>query len=95
MDLDLGALPLSPACRAYAASRKLDPVNLALMGGEDYELLFTVSPRQRPRLEQAAVERGFSLARIGTIQPRRFGIQAVSPHGRRHRLANTSYEHFT
>jgi thiamine-monophosphate kinase len=95
VDLDLGALPLSPACRAYAASRKLDPVNLALMGGEDYELLFTVSPRQRPRLEQTAVERGFSLARIGTIQPRRFGIQAVSPHGRRHRLANTSYEHFT
>jgi thiamine-monophosphate kinase len=95
VELDLGTLPLSPACRAYAASRKLDPVNLALTGGEDYELLFTISPRQRARLERSAVERGFSLACIGTIQPLRFGIQAVSPHGRRHRLANTSYEHFT
>jgi thiamine-monophosphate kinase len=94
-DLDLGALPLSPACRAYAASRKLDPVDLALTGGEDYELLFTVSPRQRPRLERTAVKRGFSLTCIGKIHPLRIGIQAVSPHGKRHRLANTSYEHFT
>jgi thiamine-monophosphate kinase len=93
--LDLSALPLSPACRAYAASRKLNPVDLALTGGEDYELLFTVSPRQRSRLERTALERGFSLACIGKIHPLRFGIQALSPYGRRHRLANTSYEHFT
>jgi len=94
-DLHLGALPLSPACRAYAASRKLDPVDLALTGGEDYELLFTVSPRQRPRLEQSALKQEFSLTCIGKIHPLRFGVQAMSPHGRRHRLANTSYTHFT
>ena len=93
--LDLSALPLSPACRAYAASRKLDPVDLALTGGEDYELLFTVPPRQRPRLERTALERGLSLTCIGKIHPLRFGIQALSPHGRPHPLANRSYEHFT
>jgi thiamine-monophosphate kinase len=95
VELDLGALPLSPACRAYVASRKLDPVGLALAGGEDYELLFTVSPRHCPRLEHAAIKRGFSLTCIGRIHPFRFGIQALSPQGKRHRLANTSYEHFT
>jgi thiamine-monophosphate kinase len=95
VDLNLGALPLSPACRAYAASRKLDPEDLALAGGEDYELLFTVSPRQRTRLEQSALSLGFSLTCIGTIHPFRFGIQALTSHGRRHRLENTSYEHFT
>jgi thiamine-monophosphate kinase len=93
--LDLGALPLSPACWAYAASRELDPVDLALTGGEDYELLFTVSPRQRLRLERTALKRGFSLTCIGKIHPLRFGIQAVSLDGQRHRLANTSYNHFT
>lgn len=93
--LDLGALPLSPACRSYAASRKLDPVDLALTGGEDYELLFTVSPRQRHRLQQSAIEQGFVLTPIGKIHPHRFGIQALSPHGTSHRLANRSYKHFT
>ena len=95
VELDLGTLPLSPACRAYAASRKLDPVDLALTGGEDYELLFTVSPRQRPRLERTALKQGFSLTYIGNIHPHRFGMQALSSHGTRHRLANRGYEHFT
>jgi thiamine-monophosphate kinase len=95
VELDLGALPVSPACRAYGASRKLDPVGLALTGGEDYELLFTVAPRQCRRLAHAAITRGFSLTCIGRIHPFRFGIRALSPQGKRHRLANTSYEHFT
>ncbi len=94
-ELDLGALPLSPACRAFAAAQKVDPIDLALTGGEDYELLFTVSPRQRRRLEQSAIERGFSLTCIGTIQPFHFGVRTVSPDGKHRRLANTSYEHFT
>ena len=95
VELELGRLPLSTACRAYAAARKLDPVDLALAGGEDYELLFTVSPVRRTQLEQSALKRGFSLTCIGTIHPFRFGIQALAPNGRRHRLKNTSYEHFT
>jgi thiamine-monophosphate kinase len=95
VELNLGAFPLSPACRAYAAARKLDPVDLALTGGEDYELLFTVSPRQRRQLEQSAIEQGFSITCIGTIRGYRFGMQALTSHGTRHRLAMTSYEHFT
>jgi len=94
VEVDLSALPLSPACRAYAAARKLDPVDLALTGGEDYELLFTVSPRQCRQLEQSAIEQGFSITCIGTIRRYRFGMQALTSHGVRRRLAITSYEHF-
>ena len=94
-EVDLSVLPISTACHAYAAARKLNPEDLALTGGEDYELLFTVAPRQRPRLEQTALKHGFPLTRIGKIHPLRFGIQALSPYGHRHRLLNTSYRHFT
>jgi thiamine-monophosphate kinase len=33
--------------------RKLDPLQLALHGGEDYELLFTIPPRQSKKIRQA------------------------------------------
>ena len=94
-EIDLRALPLSTACRAYAATRKLNQADLALTGGEDYELLFTVSPRQRARLDRMVSKKGFALTCIGNIRPLRFGIQVLSPYGQHHRLENRSYRHFT
>jgi thiamine-monophosphate kinase len=94
VELDLSAIPLSPACRAYARSRRLDPVSAALAGGEDYELLFTVSPRSRERLEREAKRRGFRITNIGTIRPARLGRRAKFPGKASHRLTVTSYEHF-
>lgn len=93
-DLDLGALPLSTACRAYAASRQLDPVALAVTGGEDYELLFTLSPRHKAQVERAAKLRRFRMTCIGTIRPTRNGIQGIDLQGTKHPLPNMSYEHF-
>jgi thiamine-monophosphate kinase len=93
-DLDLTALPLSPACRAYAASRQLDPVALALTGGEDYELLFTLPSRRRAQVERAAKPHRFRMTYIGTIRPARNGIQAIGPGEKRYPLPITSYEHF-
>ena len=50
VEIDAAALPLSHACRAYAAETKTDPIQLALRGGEDYELLFTVPATWRAAL---------------------------------------------
>ena len=58
-DINLSALPLSPACRAYAKSTGQNPVTLALAGGEDYELLFTVASRHRRRFERLAARNNF------------------------------------
>lgn len=49
--VDVGKLPLSPELRRLCASRGWDPVNLALCGGEDYELLFTVAPNAIPPVD--------------------------------------------
>jgi thiamine-monophosphate kinase len=92
--VDLSAIPLSPALRAYADENRLNPVELALTGGEDYELLFTVSPRHRTRFERMAAETGIPAARIGTITSPGSGMQRIEPDGRRRPLAITSYEHF-
>ncbi len=72
--IDAGALPLEPAARAWFERRPGDAqtaVMAAMTGGDDYELLFTVRPRTRGRLE-AAMRRGDTvLTRIGvcTAEP--------------------------
>jgi thiamine-monophosphate kinase len=93
-DINLSALPLSPACQAYAKSTGRDPVTLALAGGEDYELLFTVASRHRRRFEGLATAQHIPFTRIGTIRPARSGVHSLAPDGKRRPLPITSYEHF-
>ncbi len=93
-EIEAAALPLSPACRAYAAAAGLDPVGIALRGGEDYELLFTVPPDKRTTLERRAREAGYRISRIGTIQPKQLGLRLKGRDGVSRRLRILSYRHF-
>jgi thiamine-monophosphate kinase len=73
------------------AKRKLDPLRMALHGGEDYELLFTVAPRHVPRLRKAP---GFSdLRAIGEIV-RGKQILLVGPEGNSRRLEPGGWDPF-
>jgi len=93
-EIDLGMLPISAACRAYAESRRLDAALIALTGGEDYELLFTAAPVKRATIARHARARGFHVTRIGTIRSRLFGIRMNTPDGTLKPIPNMSYEHF-
>lgn len=94
-EIESTLLPVSPACRAYAGFRGIDPAQFALAGGEDYELLFTVPKRQQAALEHEAPARGYHMTRIGVIRPARFGLRVKSNRGTLHPLPMTSYEHFS
>lgn len=89
-----GSLPLSRACRAYAMARGLDPVEIALQGGEDYELLFTVPRGQQLRFERLVKKTGFRMTCIGSITPKAAGLRLRTDAGATRPLPLTSYEHF-
>jgi thiamine-monophosphate kinase len=73
------------------AELKLDPLQMALHGGEDYELLFTVPPKHAKRLRQAP---DFAeITAIGEIERRR-GIRLVGIDGREKRLVPGGWDPF-
>jgi thiamine-monophosphate kinase len=65
--LETGRLPLSPALETFARLEGLDPAELALSGGDDYELLFTV-PRDRAGEIPGREAGGVAVAQIGIIE---------------------------
>lgn len=77
-------LPLSKALRAWAGIRA---ENLALMGGEDYELVFAARPALASRIESM----GFARV-VGKIVPARRGVAAY--HDGRRREVPPGFEHF-
>ncbi len=82
------ALPIADPARVVGARIGVDPVALALHGGEDYELLFTV-PTRRERLAAR-----MDAVLIGRIVPRRGGLRLVDPSGREKPLTPGGFDHF-
>ncbi|HYN07241.1 MAG TPA: thiamine-phosphate kinase [Vicinamibacterales bacterium] len=66
--IEADAIPIHAGSRRWAARSSGDALSLALSGGEDYELLFLVRPRQR-RAFLAAAQKGGRLpvTRVGRL----------------------------
>ncbi len=82
------SIPLSDAIRCLES----DPLPLALTGGDDYELCFTITPSKLDMLRQAVPELGVAV--IGTII-REQGMVRVDAQGNHHRVTGRlGYKHF-
>jgi thiamine-monophosphate kinase len=94
VEINRAALPISRPCAIFARRRDVDPADLALAGGEDYELLFTVRPSDQARLERDAARLKYRCTCIGEIKPASFGIRIRAEDGSLAPLVTDSYEHF-
>lgn len=88
-------LPLSRACRTYATAQQSNPSTYALAGGEDYELLFTVPPKNQKKLDKIVHALNYPITKIGSIRSKNFGVRLTSYNGKQKRLTRVSYQHFT
>ena len=84
-EIDAAAIPRA---RVGKSRHEVD-LDLALHGGEDYELLFTARPGVRIPNQIA----GIALTQIGRITRKR-AMLLRSPEGRSHRLEPRGWEHF-
>lgn len=90
-DVEIGRLPLERGHHTVATAAGEDPLELALSGGEDFELLFTASPREAQGLGKIAT-------RIGTIveaTTQRGRVRALDEQGQERPTARTGHRHFT
>ncbi len=85
-------LPIPAMCRNFAIANDLDPINLALYGGEEFELVVTFPPDKWAKVSKSVQQTGGSLTLIGKVveEPEKGLIideeeRVVEPKG---------YEHF-
>ena len=84
-------IPIDEQVAELSGRRALDPLQLALHGGEDFELLFTVRPQDVARLPKRVDSVG--VTRIGEITEAATGIK-ISEGTRVWDLAPGGWEHF-
>jgi thiamine-monophosphate kinase len=79
--IELERLPLQAGLAELAAEAGVDAFDLALSGGEDYELLATVPPARLADATTGVAATGVQLGVIGRVEPGR-GASFLDRQGR-------------
>ena len=81
-------LPFNEEARDFAYKLKLDPTACALSGGEDYELLFTIS-----QTDYETVKTNPSISIIGYMTDAAEGTNLITRSGNKHPLVAQGWNH--
>jgi thiamine-monophosphate kinase len=88
--IELERVPLAPGVDAIAESNGRDAYELAVTGGDDYELLFTAPRARHEDVEAAANAVGVPLALLGGAEPGAGIVMRTAGGGT---LSAAGYEH--
>lgn len=80
--------PFNEEAKNFAYKLQLDPTACALSGGEDYELLFTVSQDNYDKIRQNP-----SISVIGYMTPEQEGMHLITRAGNKHKLVAQGWNH--
>ncbi|MDJ0624692.1 MAG: thiamine-phosphate kinase [Desulfocapsaceae bacterium] len=92
--IESDCIPMDGKLPQVAAKLSLDPVELAVYGGEDYQLLFTAHPDNREKIQSVAQQTGVQLTKVGTTfagPPQVF----LESNGRRTDISFKGYQHIS
>lgn len=90
----LDALPLSVGFRENATVASPESLSPALAGGEDYELLFTVPPKEMPAVFRLMEQMGTPVTEIGVITDER-KLSVIGSDGEEIPFGKMGYDHFS
>lgn len=88
-EIDAIAIPMHKDVKAAAEMLGINPLDFAISGGEDFEILFSIPPEKQLSLEQS----GLVCHRVGRLVEASKGIQLVLSDGRNAPLPG-GYDHF-
>ncbi len=92
--IDVTHLPFSPSLRTISSMVARDAFEWALHGGEDYELLFSVSPgKEGGVIEAVQSTTGTPVTAIGTLCPASDGMKLVWSGGHEEVMIPRSWDH--
>ncbi|MDH5376513.1 MAG: thiamine-phosphate kinase [Candidatus Bathyarchaeota archaeon] len=88
----INRIPTAKEVERFATINELDPLELTLYGGEEYELVLTVKPRLWKKAEKAVEKVGGKLFPIGKVTAEKLVLLEID--GERRVIEPRGWEHF-
>jgi len=90
-EIDAMRIPFAPGLAEVASALGQNPLDWALTGGEDYELLFTAA---KEGFEEGVRKAPLPVTVIGKVVSQERGIQLLDSSGRRTAVSGGGWDHF-
>jgi len=87
-------IPLSSLYRRWGPTYSKNLYRIALSGGEDYELLFTASPKRKAAILSLARSLNVPITRVGEILPGKEGFHLIRKEGEKIPSYRLGFDHF-
>jgi thiamine-monophosphate kinase len=88
----INKLPIAEEVEKFAEINRLDPLELTLYGGEEYELVLTIKPNLWRKAEKAVEKVGGKLLSIGKVTAEKQVLMEID--GKRRVVEPRGWEHF-
>ena len=82
-------VPIHPDAQVQAINFNMDPITCALSGGEDYELLFTIDPKDLDKVKYLP-----DIYIMGDIVEQKDGVKLHTKGGNIHPIKAQGWNHF-
>jgi len=87
-------IPLLEGVQAFATLNKLDAIQLALNGGEEYHLILSIRRELWQRALEVSRNNQFNIIRIGRVIPQK-GVWMIDERKRTVRIKSRGWQHFS
>jgi thiamine-monophosphate kinase len=87
-------IPFSRLYRKWIHSYSKNPYQMALCGGEDYELLFAAPPKWRDKISTLALSSKTPITCIGEVLTKKEGLRLIKKDGKEYSPSRLGFEHF-
>ncbi len=88
----IDTVPVAPETVEFAEGHNLDPLDLSLYGGEEYELVVTIKPGLWEKASNAVANLGVALRKIGRVTDEKRIVLKVN--GETKMIERKGWEHF-
>jgi thiamine-monophosphate kinase len=95
LGINITNIPIQPEAKGFAEKNGINPLDLVFRGGEEFDLIFSVSPDFTEIIEKQVANMGLAIYRIGFFDENLKGLTITDDAFSHYKFPESGFEHFT
>ena len=95
LGINITAIPIQPEVKEFAEKDGINPLDLVFKGGEEFDLIFAVSPDLIETVEKRVEDMGLEIYKLGFFDENIKGLTMTDDAFSHYGIPKSGFEHFT